>query len=421
MTQPTFQSLVMLIAGWIFAARRTVTGMIQAADAVGVKHHSAFHRVFAQARWSLDALGLAVFGVILPWVGLDKTIFLAVDDTLARKRGLKIFGVGMHHDPILSSRGKAIVNWGHSWVVLGVLIQLPFRSDHWFCLPVLFRLYRSRQTVQREGGCHRTRPELAVEMLRLLCKTYPLRRFHLVGDSTYSGKSVARELPANCDFTGRGHLDAQLFAAPTPRKPKAKGRPRKRGKRLPSPRSMLAQATRELTLDIYGRRETMRVAECTALWYAVLGATRVRIVAVEPISSGRKAQAFYSTCCDASAEMILSWYARRWAIEVAFHDVKGHLGFEEPQAWTRKAVERTAPVAMLLYSLIILWFADKGHHHLRFPNRPWYGRKTSVAFADMLRTLRYQSLREKFIQPSPQTTPTRKTIETLIELAARAA
>ena len=101
-----------------------------------------------------------------------------------------------------------------------------------------------------------------------------------------------------------------------------------------------------------------RVAERTALWYAVLGTRLVRIVAVQPTSSGRKMQAFYSTCCDASAEMILGWYARRWAIDVVFHDVKGHLDFEEPQAWSRKAVERTAPVAMLLYSLIILLFAE---------------------------------------------------------------
>jgi len=143
MTQPTFQSLVILLAGWVFAPRRTVTGMIQAAGAVGAKHHSAFHRVFAAARWSLDGLGLAVFALILPWVKADRWIFLAVDDTLARKRGLKIFGVGMHHDPILSSRGKAIVNWGHSWVVLGVLVRFPFRDDYWFSLPILFRLYRS--------------------------------------------------------------------------------------------------------------------------------------------------------------------------------------------------------------------------------------------------------------------------------------
>ena len=66
MTTPTFSSFVTLLAGWVFARRRTVTGMIQAAGAVTRKHHSAYHRVFAAAQWSLDELGLAMLGLILP-------------------------------------------------------------------------------------------------------------------------------------------------------------------------------------------------------------------------------------------------------------------------------------------------------------------------------------------------------------------
>src|SRR5687767_3868531 len=102
MTCPTFHTFLTLLGGWVFARRRTVTGMILAAGAVGAgaRHHSAYHRVFAAARWSLDELGLAVFGLILPLSG--GVVLLAVDDTLARKRGLKVFGAGMHHDPLLS-------------------------------------------------------------------------------------------------------------------------------------------------------------------------------------------------------------------------------------------------------------------------------------------------------------------------------
>ncbi len=86
MTAPTFSSFVTVLTGWVFARRRIVTRMIEAADAVGVKHHSAFHRVFSTARWSLDDLGLAVFDLITPWVP-DGPVPLAIDDTLARKRG----------------------------------------------------------------------------------------------------------------------------------------------------------------------------------------------------------------------------------------------------------------------------------------------------------------------------------------------
>ena len=128
MTCPTFDSLLTVLTGWVFARRRTVTGMILAAGAaVGAKHHSAYHRLFAAARWSLDELGLAVFSLVLPLV--DGVVLLAVDDTLARKRGLKVFGVGMHHDPLLSSRKKTITNWAHCWVVLGVVRNCVFGTN----------------------------------------------------------------------------------------------------------------------------------------------------------------------------------------------------------------------------------------------------------------------------------------------------
>ncbi|MEW6197800.1 MAG: transposase, partial [Planctomycetota bacterium] len=80
MTAPTFARFVIVLAGWVFARRRTVTRMILAADAVETKHPSAFHRVFAAARWSLDELGLAVFHLILPWLA-PGPVLLALDDT----------------------------------------------------------------------------------------------------------------------------------------------------------------------------------------------------------------------------------------------------------------------------------------------------------------------------------------------------
>ena len=35
-------------------------------------------------------------------------------------------------------------------------------------------------------------------------------------------------------------------------------------------------------------------------------------------------------------------------------------------------MRRTAPMALVLYSLIVLWFHQVGHRHLQFPDRPWY-------------------------------------------------
>jgi SRSO17 transposase len=418
MTAPSFESFVTLFTGWVYARRRTVTGLITAADAVGQKHHGSFHRLFAKARWSRDALGLVVFGLIAPW--LDDTVMLALDDTLARKRGRKVFGAGMHHDPKLSSRKQAVVNYGHSWVVLAVLIRLPFCTRRTFALPILLRLYLNHQSALKHRRVHRTRPELAVALLNVLCKAYPGRRFHAVADATYGGHSVLNHLPVNCALTSRLALDARLHAAPPPRSEGAPGRPRRRGARLPTPQAMLNGRCRHITLAIYGRRDRVRLADTGAHVYAA-PKRPLRVVAVAPLTGGRLLQAFYSTCKQATAEEVLIWYAMRWAIEVSFHDAKQHLGFEQPQGWSRQAAERTAPTAMLLYSLIVLWFAQVGHRLYRPVSTPWYRHKPHASFADMLATLRTESLREQISQTPFHARGQQKLVNTLIHSYQQAA
>jgi hypothetical protein len=419
MTAPSFVNFQTILTGWTFARRRTITGMLVAAGVAGVRHHAAFHRLFATARWSRDALGLAVFRLLEAWLP-DEAVLLAVDDTLARKRGVKTFGVGMHHDPLLSSRRKAVTNWGHSWVVLGVVLHFPLWPERAFCLPLLFRLYLNKAAAAKANRTYRTRPELAVEMLHLLCRSRKPRRFHVIADSAYGGQSVLGQLPPNCDLTSRLLLDARLYAMPLACKGGRRGRPRKRGLQLPTPAQMLEARAQRLTLDLYGRHDRVRVADAVACVYAV--PTRLlRIVAVEPLSGGRPRQAFYSTRHVATAEQVLNWYAMRWSLEVAFHDSKVHLGFEEPQGWTRRAVQRTAPVAMLLYSLIVVWFVREGHGSYRATVRPWYRNKQHASFGDMLATLRQRSLREAIIPwglSGPGSHKILQTLENTIALAA---
>jgi hypothetical protein len=43
-------------------------------------------------------MGLAVFAMMNPLLG--NVVMLGFDDTMARKRGFRMFGTGMHHDPL---------------------------------------------------------------------------------------------------------------------------------------------------------------------------------------------------------------------------------------------------------------------------------------------------------------------------------
>ena len=105
-----------------------------------------------------------------------------------------------------------------------------------------------------------------------------------------------------------------------------------------------------------------------------------------------------------SAHKILSLFSFRWSIEVTHFDCKQHLGLEDAANRTEKAVQRTAPMAMFLHSLTVVWYATDGNKDFQIPNRPWYWWKTEPSFADMLTTLRRKSWEDKFSDVSRDTT-----------------
>lgn len=80
--------------------------MILAAGDVAENHFPSYPRLFSEAPWSRDALGLVEFDRMLPF--LRKVVMLGLEDTLACKRGLVMFGTGIRHDPLLFNCGKII-------------------------------------------------------------------------------------------------------------------------------------------------------------------------------------------------------------------------------------------------------------------------------------------------------------------------
>ena len=442
MTSPTFASFVALAAGWVLCRRHTVSGALLAGGALLAsgasgaprKHHSAYHRVLSAARWSLDAVGLGVAGLVLAAAApAGGTAFLVVDDTLCRRRGRRMFGCGMHYDAALTGRRLSNANGslksrGHCWVVLGVVASFPFRPGHHYCLPVLFRLYLNTASAQRHRRAYRTKPELAVRLVSMLCRHFPARKFHLLADSAYAGQHVLKNLPPDCRLTARWINNAALYApAPEPA-PGAKGRRRVRGGRLPGPAQMLGGRCGRADLDVYGARRAYRLASAAACFMATPGIL-LRVVAAEPLTAGGRARpkeraTFYSTVADAAAEQVIGWYAMRWSVEVTFRDAKQELGAGEPQGHSRRAVQRSAPALMLLYSLAVLWFARDGHARWSPRPAPWYRSKRHASFADMLASLRHETLAHNLggIYGDPATTTgSRNAADTLLALLKHAA
>ena len=147
-TSPSFATFRLLMSGWILSTRhRYVTDLIISSDSVGNGHFSDYHRFFSHASWSIDHLWKLVAVLIIDtFFGKNAVIALAADDTLCHKRGLTTFGVGMHHDPLVSSRAMKIVSWGHDWVILSMIAtNCRWAPTKVFALPICARLYRNRQ------------------------------------------------------------------------------------------------------------------------------------------------------------------------------------------------------------------------------------------------------------------------------------
>jgi hypothetical protein len=143
------------------------------------------------------------------------------------------------------------------------------------------------------------------------------------------------------------------------------------------------------------------------------------IVLVRDELGQRPDQMFYGTKVDWSAWEILALYACRWAIECTFENSKQFLGLEDPANRLPEAVERTAPMAMYLYTMIVVWFHRTGHQSVEFPSRPWYRQKEEPSFADMLTTLRRLSYAEKIEGVVEDESVMKTWIAQLIELLSR--
>jgi len=431
-TAPTFTTFTALACGFLAQpGPGTVTGMLVGARLSHRWHHARAHRFFATARWSVDQLGLVLLDLIVRLLlAPDAPLPLAVDDSLFKRTGRKVFGTAWHHDAAAPGRGR--VAWGNSWVVVGVLVTLPFVPHRRVCLPVLCRLWQPQQRSKsnkpkasqpKQATATQGKCTLARQLVEQIVGRYPDRQVHLVGDAAYIGRAW-RGAPERLTITSRLRCDAALYelAPPPTGKP---GRPRVKGARLPE-LIMLAgmTATRftPATVCCYGRQRTLDLAVFRCLWYGALGAQPVQVVLARPPDwpDGYEL-AVVSTDLAATPAELVERYSHRWSVEVCFEESRQLIGVGQARNRTRRAVERTVPFGLVCMSLVVVWYAlhgqpsvDVAAHRAR---APWYRTKHTPSFADMLTALRRKLIAAPYL-PSCLLTPTHE--ETLQAQVARA-
>jgi hypothetical protein len=358
-TRPTARRFATLLAAAILTTgRRTVANLLRALGPLAGGHRTDYQRVLSRAPWS--GLGCALAGFVLRHVLPDGPVVLAGDDTVDGHPGRKVYGKARHRDPVRSTHSYTAWRYGHKWVVLAVLVRLPFATRRW-ALPVLVALYRAPGLSRAEGRPHRTPAQLMCRLLRLLLIRCPGRTFVFVGDSGFGTHELARfchRHRARLTLVSKLHPDANLFGPPP--EYRGRGRPAAKSRRRPKPRQAVARARSltRLSVDWYGGG-TRRVGVLTAAahWYKDgRGLVPVRWVFVRDRTDTHRDEYLYTTDPALGPAAVIGLYCGRWNLETTFQELRAHLGLGTTRGWCRNTVLRAAPALFGLYTVVALLY-----------------------------------------------------------------
>lgn len=406
-TRPTYRRAVALVVGTLLArGRRTVAAALRQ---LGLHHRAswaAYHHVLNRSVWSPRTVSRLLLQLIVAtFVGQDGMVELVIDETLERRWGRKIKHRCHWRDSRLSSRQRHVTSSGLRWVVMAVVVTLPWTPQRW-ALPFLSVLATTPSVSQRLQRRHKTVPRLAQQMVKLVRRWLPTVPLKLIGDTAYSVIDLGTVCRgAQVSLIAPLRLDARLFAPP-PSTRAATGRPRIVGARVPDLRVVLADKQtcwQAATIPWYGGKEqTLELTTGTALWYSTgFQPLPLRWVVVRDPAGEIATRAFFSSDQAQAAATIVADFVQRWPLEVTFEESRAHLGLETQRQWSDKAIARSTPALLGLFSLTtVLGHTLYPAGDLPVATAAWY-RKGHATFSDVLAAVRTALWNNFSFQTSP--------------------
>jgi len=364
---PVFSKLVwqhvkVLLTGAILApGKRTVTSALCVMGLSAAAHFQTYHRVLNRAVWSpLDASRLLLRLLVAVFVPAGVVGF-GLDETIERRRGGNIKAKGIYRDPVRSSRSYVVKVSGLRWLCCMRLTPMRWAHRVW-ALPLMTVLCPSEHFYEQKGRRAQTLVQRAWQIIHVVVRWLPGRGVVFVADSSYAALELlhqVRKLRCSSLIT-RVRLDAALYDPPPTREAGHIGRPRLKGARRPTLKATLAAEEtpwNQLTIAQWygnGPRE-VKVATDTAVWYhSGTPPVPIRWVLIRDPHKSFEPQALLSTNLDQTPEQILTWFIRRWTMEVTLEEARAHLGLETQRQWNARAIARTTPTLLSLYSIITL-------------------------------------------------------------------
>ena len=416
-----------LLVGAILApGQRTVTSILRIAGLCRERRFTNYHRVLNRAAWSGRAAGRVLLGLLLDAFAPKGPVILGVDDTIERRRGKRIGAKGIYRGPVRSSKGHFVKASGLRWLSLMLLVPIPWAGRVW-ALPFLTALAPSERYCREHGRRHKKLTDRARQLALQARRWLPHRPLILVADSGFAALELLAALVRHgVTCVTRLRLDAALYGPAPPRRPGAVGRPRTKGSRLPTLAAVLADGEtpwRRLTVPgWYGEGErAVEIHSGTAVWrHAGLPVVPIRWVLLRDPHRRFDPQALLCTDTAQDPLQVVRWFVQRWQLEVTFREARDHLGVETQRQWSDRAIARTTPCLLALFSIVALLATRLDRHaRLRVSATAWY-RKERPTFADTLAAVRRQFWAEQGLITSRHSAETMKLRPALREGIAHA-
>jgi DDE superfamily endonuclease len=398
----TWRHARVLIIGAILApGRRTVASLLRITARARERRFGNYHRVLSRAAWDPRAGARILLGLLINAFVPSGPVVMALDDTIERRWGRRIRARGIYRDPVRSSDAHFVKTSGLRWMSLMLLAPVPWAGRVW-ALPFLTALVPSERSRHEQGRRHRTLLDVGRQLALQARRWLPGRDLVLVGDSGFSALLFLDAMRRGSITTiTRLRLDAALYDPAPPRLPGTVGRPRKKGARLPTLSEVLvAENTLWQTVQVLGwygaGQRTIEITSATAVWrHGGMPVVPIRWVLIRDPEHRFAPQALLCTDLAREPAQIVSWFVRRWCVEVTYQEARAHLGVETQRQWSDKAIARTTPCLLALFSIVTLLAARLPARECRHVTAAAWYRKPHPTFSDALAAVRRAIWREQ--------------------------
>jgi hypothetical protein len=392
---------VLLIGAILAPGRRTVASVLRMTGRSRERRFVNYHRVLSRAAWEPRAGARVLLGLLIGAFAPSGPVVMALDDTIERRRGKRITAKGIYRDPVRSSDAHFVKASGLRWMSLMLLAPIPWARRVW-ALPFLTALVPSERSSREQGHRHRSLLDVGRQLALQARRWLPGRDVVLVTDSGFSALLFLDAMRrGGVAAITRLRFDAALYDPAPPRLPGTIGRPRTKGARLPTLSNVLADKTTPWQAVVvpgwYGAGErVIEIASSTAVWrHGGLPVVPIRWVLIRDPEHRFTPQALLCTDLAREPGQIVAWFVRRWCVEVTFQEARAHLGIETQRQWSDKAVARTTPCLLALFSIVTLLATRlPARERRRITATAWYP-KPQPTFSDALAAVRHAIWREQ--------------------------